>query len=285
MLVKPEPARPAEGWERWLVAAFTVFIMGSFTAEVAHDFTPIKLSIVFMMLYLGPLIAVHEAAHALTSHALGWRVCRIVVGYGRTLLTLRFGRVPVELRMLPIGGHVVPAPTRLRNPRLESALIYAAGPAGEALVAGIAIATIGSERLFTRSDSVELIAVQSLIVLIGIDLFMNLIPLPAQSESRAAYTDGLGVLMSALLPDWHFRRAMTLPWVLRAEASDSKRERVEIFREGVMEQPQNPFMRLRLCEALFAAGDAMSARSERLEALKSPYLPESVRFSLGEGFG
>ena len=120
------PDRLAVGRERWVVAGFVVALVVLIMVEVAHDFRPAKLSVVFMALVYGPLVALHEAGHAMACRALGWRILRVEIGQGRRLLGFRVGNVPVDVRWLPVGGFVVPAPVRLRRPRLESALIYAA---------------------------------------------------------------------------------------------------------------------------------------------------------------
>jgi hypothetical protein len=268
--------RSPVGGERWFVLGLLCLIVVGFGAELFSEFTPAKLSVVFIVLAMPVLIAVHELGHAAMGRLLGWKICAIVVGYGRPILRFRIGTVPVEIRIFPMGGHVVPAPTRLRAPRLENALIYAAGPGAELLVALAIALAIGSEALLTRTTSPAMIAAQSVVALIVFDLFSNLVPIPFQSEGRVAWTDGLGVLKSPFLPAWHFRRALTVPWVVRADEADDAWARVAVFREGVAAQPNNPFMRLHLSSALRAAGDPLAAHAERMRALESGELPSEV---------
>ena len=91
------PDRPADGRERWLVALIAVGVIAMLVAETVRDFRPAKLSALVMVLSLGPLVLIHEAGHALAGHIAGWRVCRIVVGPGRSLLRLHVGGVPVDV--------------------------------------------------------------------------------------------------------------------------------------------------------------------------------------------
>src|SRR5262245_34816422 len=107
------PDRPAQGRERWIVAALVIVTGALFTAEILQDFSLAKLSVPLMLLYVFPLTALHEAGHAVVSHVLGWRVCRVVVGHGWTVLRFRVRSVPVDVRLWPLGGFVVPAPRNL----------------------------------------------------------------------------------------------------------------------------------------------------------------------------
>jgi hypothetical protein len=283
--MKWAPSRAAKGRERWGVAIFALFFMGLLAAELARQFSPIKLSVPFMLLYIVPLTALHEAGHAVVSHALGWKVCRIVVGYGRPVLRVRIRDVPVDVRLLPLGGHVLVAPRELRSPRLESAAIYAAGPGAEAALAAIVTAAVGIERMLQRSESIGLIAAQALVVLVLVDLFMNLVPLPIESERGEGLTDGLGIVLSPFLPRSHFVSLMALPWSERAARAASRERRIEIYREGIATLPDNPFLRLRLADELFEAGELFEAREQRLRALESPELPDAVRRELKEQLG
>src|SRR2546425_5776279 len=54
---------------------------------------------------IGATVAVHEAAHAIAASRLGGKVKEIGVGFGPSLLRLRFRGVPIVLRALPLGGY------------------------------------------------------------------------------------------------------------------------------------------------------------------------------------
>jgi hypothetical protein len=279
------PDRPAVGRERWLVALIAVGVITMLAAETLRDFRPGKLSALVMVLSLGPLVLIHEAGHALASHIAGWKVCHIVIGRGRPMLRLRAGGVPVDVHWIPIGGHVLPAPVRLRHPRAESAFIYAAGPGAELLLAlGIALG-VGPARILKETTEVPAIVAQSVLVLIAIDLVFNLLPLPAADEHEGALSDGLGLLLSPFLPRWHFVRLLTLPWRMRAESRSTPTERAGTYEDGVGHHPDNPFMHLLLADAYEEAGKIYDARSHRLRALQSPELPRHLADRLRKRVG
>ena len=178
------------------MVALVALTSALFAAEIFRDFKLVKLSVPLMLLYVFPLTALHEAGHAIVSHVLGWRVCRVVVGYGPTVLRFRVRSVPVDVRLWPLGGYVIPAPQTLTRPRLESALIYAAGPAAEALLALLLLFVLGPERLLSPTDEFGTLAAQALLAIVAIDLVFNLVPLPIESERGQGLTDGLGMLLS-----------------------------------------------------------------------------------------
>jgi hypothetical protein len=280
------PDRLAVGRERWVVAGFVVGLVVLIMVEVAHDFRPAKLSVVFMALVYGPLVALHEAGHAMACRALGWRILRIEIGQGRRLLGFRVGNVPVDVRWLPVGGFVVPAPVRLRRPRLESALIYAAGPGIELLLSLCVSLVVGVERLFGASTSLGVIFAQSVVIVVGLHLFFNLIPLGiSDGPHEDGRTDGLGILLSPFLRPWHLAEMIARPWRLRIQDEPSAERRVQICREGLGQHPSNPHLLLLLADALGDLGDVYGAREHRLEALQSGSLPDEVAAQLRARLG
>lgn len=279
------PERSATGNERWVVAALVAGVFGLFVLELARNYEPAKLSVLFIVLALGPLTVLHELGHVLASRWLGWTVCRVVIGYGRPVLRFRVGQMPVDIRAFPIGGHVLPAPARLRRPRLESALIYAAGPAAEAVVGVAVLALLGVERAFSRSGEPLIIAGQSVLLWVAVDLFTNLLPLPTRSGGGIGYTDGLGVLASPWLPDWHFQRALVLPWLVRAESRKSQQEKLAVLEQARERFPHNPFALLASADAHFEAGDVLEARQLRLQAIEAPELPDELKRALRHKLG
>jgi len=275
--------RPAVGRERWVVAGLAVGVLTWVGAEIVIDYRPEKLSIAFMLAALGPLIALHELGHAAMSHSLGWRVYRVVIGSGRPLLRFRWGETLVDVRWLPVGGYVLPGPVELRRPRSENALIYLAGPGAELLLALLLIAVVGQDRVFTPTTSVGLIGVQSVLVVIALHLLFNLLPLPGMDDE--AVSDGLGALRSPFLPRWHFVESLALPWLLRARDTKDPAARVELLREGIRQQPDNPFLYLQLGDALKEAGDPYEARYYRLKALECPDLSPDLESELRRRLG
>ncbi len=274
--MKPIPDRPSTSGERWILAAFALFFLAAIAAELSSDFSPTKLSVVFMVLFVVPLTVLHEAGHAVVASLLGWRVCRVVIGVGRPRLNLSVRGVPVEVRTVPLGGFVVPAPVRPRSPRLESFLVYSAGLAAECVVASLALWGVGWERAFTPSEDLVVIAAQGVALVVALDVFTNLLPLPTDD---GGVTDGLGMLTSPFLSDAHFARAATLPWVLEARAFEEAERHdaaARIWRHALTALPGNPFVKLRLAVALAATGHGTEAQELLDEALASPLAPAAA---------
>ena len=143
------------------------------TAEVVRDFQPRKLSALFFALSWFPLIALHELGHAVVARAFGHHVHDIVVGFGRPMWRFTVFGLDVELRSLPIEGFVTHSGP---STGFRSALISFAGPAAELLLAGLLLLALGPGRMFSESNSVAVIATQSVAVACVLSAIVNLIP-------------------------------------------------------------------------------------------------------------
>jgi hypothetical protein len=204
----PQNDRPLTRGERWAEAIIGIVIFGLFTAEVVVNFHPVKLSILFFVLWWIPLLAFHEAGHALTALGLGWRVGRVVLGIGRPVLRFQWGRVGVEVRMFPISGFTRLRPRDLRAPRLKNFLIYAAGPGAEILAVGLLLLVLGYDRLVTQTDSIPIIAAQSFAIAAATGVVTNLIPMTSNLDSGETANDGMGMLVSLTTPRAQFEAAL-----------------------------------------------------------------------------
>jgi hypothetical protein len=202
----PAPRRGPSTLSEWIILGlFVAIFVGFFLLEIFSDFTPAKLSILLVILFWIPLLALHEAGHAMMAALLGWRVKQIVIGTAATLGRFRLGCAKVELRLLPIEGFVLCAPIRLRRPGLENMLIYMAGPGIELLLASLIVSVLGSERLFS-ADDYWLITARSLVVAATAQGMMNLIPFSARTPTGYIASDGLGIIRSLFLPRSYYAR-------------------------------------------------------------------------------
>jgi hypothetical protein len=196
-----EPLTPSELWSGVL---FLLLIIGLFAADVLVDFEPVKLSVLLFAVFWVPLLVLHEAGHAVVTAVLGWHVGRVVIGMGRPLSRFRVFDTPVEIRLVPLEGFVVPVPTNLHLVRLKSALIYFAGVGSELLLLGLATVLVGPDVLLTRSNHVGVIALQTMGLVVLVSAFINLVPHTALTQNGPVANDGLGIIMSFLVPESQF---------------------------------------------------------------------------------
>ncbi len=185
-------------------AILMLFILGLFAADVFHDFHPIKLTALLIVLFWIPMLVLHEAGHALMAAALGWHVGQIVIGMGRTAKQFRIGSALVEIRLVPVEGFVTSVPTNLNMPQMKSALIYFAGPGIELLFAAILVFVVGPDRMFQRTNDFLLISMQSLAVAAVVQGVLNLIPHAIYKGGQPIANDGLGIIRSFMLPESHY---------------------------------------------------------------------------------
>jgi len=201
--------RPLKKDERIAVYVMLTLFIGAMSVEIlANDFKPTKLSAFFIPLFWIPLVAIHEAGHAIVAHLCGWRVKRIVIGFGNRVKTFKIGRTPVHLLAVPIQGYVLPQPRDLKSPRLKNTLIYAAGPGIEILLVLAIYLVMGHSTMFSISQSVPIVAAQSFCVAAAMGVIINLIPFYTENNG---WSDGMGILMSWRLPDEYFRKQLAPP--------------------------------------------------------------------------
>jgi Peptidase family M50 len=209
------PLTPAE---RTLYGIFLGVLLALFVAEIFQDFQPVKLSALLIILFWMPLLALHEAGHAVVAALVNWHVGQVVIGMGRLIHSFRIGSAVVEIRLFPVEGFVKCVPTNLRHPQLKSALIYFAGPGVELLLAIGILLLVGSDRLFSKSDDYFLISWQSLAVASTAQGVLNLIPHAILTPTGDMANDGLGIIRSLLRPDAHY--ATMIGWTYNEHSGD-----------------------------------------------------------------
>lgn len=204
-MLSPAPERgPLTRGERWTFSVFLALILGLFSADLITNYSPAKLGGFLVILFWIPLLATHEAGHALAARLLGWHVGSVVLGFGRTWKRIHLGSTLVEVRSFPLTGFVKCVPTHLRQPRLRNALVYFAGPGTDLLVAASVIVLVGPGRLLTPSLDYGTIALQSLTLAGLAQGAMNLIPFSSGTAGNETASDGLGIIQSMTLPTEHF---------------------------------------------------------------------------------
>jgi hypothetical protein len=210
-----DPSRnrgPLTSQELGISVIFLALALGLFGAEILHNYQPVKLSALLVVLFWIPLLALHEAGHALMAALLNWSVGQVVIGMGRTVRSFRVGKAVVEIRLFPVQGFVRCVPRTLRFPQLESALIYFAGPGVELLLALGVLLLVGPTRLLTRSDDYLLIVWQSLALASVVQGVLNLIPYAVHTPDGDIPNDGLGILLSFLRPNSDYAEMAGSTW-------------------------------------------------------------------------
>jgi Tfp pilus assembly protein PilF len=88
-----------------------------------------------ILLFLIPLIVVHELTHAAVARLAGLRVFGIIIGIGKTIWSGRLFGTDWTINLLPLGGITLVGARPLPFIRLKLFLIYLAGPASHVILA------------------------------------------------------------------------------------------------------------------------------------------------------
>ena len=184
--------------ERMFYGILLLAMLGLFACELIFNYEPRKISALFFLTSWILLLVIHEFGHALMAWICGWGVKCIVIGVGRTIRTFHFRGVPIEFRLFPVSGYVVPIPKDHRSVHLKNGLIYAAGPGIELWLAGCIFMMLGSQTVFSLSNHWAHLFAQSFAAAAVVGAVMNLIPFPIRSGNDGEWTpsDGLGILLA-----------------------------------------------------------------------------------------
>jgi tetratricopeptide (TPR) repeat protein len=204
----PAPRLPVSRGERSFVLLLALGLLGLLGADLAQGFSANKLSVLFVLLFWGPLLVLHELGHALGARLVGWRVTEVVIGFGRELHRFRLGGTRVRVRAVPVEGYVIATPGTLKRARLAQAWIYFAGPLTELLVLA-ALAPVLDFELPGPGAGVGRVALQSLGLAAALGALCTLFPYRSQGNP----SDGLGVLSSWFASEQSFRERLAWPFI------------------------------------------------------------------------
>ena len=129
--------------EKWMARCFGLAIAGLFLLDWLSEFSPVKWSVVLVVIFWVPLLVVHELGHVAVAKSVGFGVHRFVIGFGKPWLRGTLGGTRVVFRRFPLEGFIVPAPAGVGYLRLKLCLTYLGGPAAEVLVLMILVWTFG----------------------------------------------------------------------------------------------------------------------------------------------
>jgi hypothetical protein len=272
----PAGRRPLTAAEaRITVIVGTLFAL-MILAAVFDEYSAQRLSIVFIILFWAPLLALHEFGHALAARLLGWRVREIVIGFGRELWRWQYGETLLRIKLVPLEGYILPAPADARQIRLKSMLIYAAGPGVELLLLVALLGIFGTDIVFAAGRETTQVAVQSLAIAILLGAGFNLLPF----RTDGGISDGLGILSSPFMTEESIQLRL-LGFELRQmqdllDAGDTEAAAASSTR-CLGRFPDNPALQLAHASALSSNGQTDAARHYVRERLAETTLQGAER--------
>lgn len=190
-----------KGRDEWIIFVLFSGTMGFlFFLDLLVNFEPGKFSALFFLLAYIVFVFIHEASHALMAKVLNWHVEEVVIGFGKPVSKFKVGHIPVQICLFPLSGYVTTIPKDLIRPRIKNALIYFAGPGSSLLIADIILTILGVELLLTRTNHVGIIFLQSIVLAAMVNAIPNLFPHMVTVRGHQTPNDGLGIILSFLMP-------------------------------------------------------------------------------------
>jgi hypothetical protein len=262
----PAPRLPVSRGERMIVLVLALGLLALFVADLAQGFSSHKLSVLFVVLFWGPLLVLHELGHTVAARLVGWNVSEIVIGFGRELHRFRVGGTRVHVRALPVEGYVISSPTSgsYARARSKQAFIYFAGPLTELLVLAV-LFPILDFRLPSPDDGVGRVALESLGVAAAAGALCTLFPYRSQGNP----SDGLGMLLSWFASEDSFRQRLGWPFISEARRLVLREQlglAEQTIEAGLSQHPGEPrLIGLRaVCQAAAGQGERAYATLEEL---------------------
>ncbi len=208
----------------------------------------------------------HELGHAVAARALGVRVFRIVIGFGRLLWMGRFLGFEVELRNIPIGGTTQTGFHDVRFFRLKNALVVAAGPLVNAVAITVVLAWVPSAMIWEPSPFADLTPWAAFVVANALILIVNLAPI------RRLETDGWSLLTSPFIGREAIDRSLAVSYVregLEARRHARHEDALRWYEEGLVRFPRDHELRLGRVGALIDLARYDLAREELVQLAES----------------
>ena len=182
--------------EKIFIVVISLAFLFMMTMEIISNYEPRKLGALLFVVFWIPLLFIHEFGHAIMAKILGWRVERIVIGFGKVLAHTRLLGAPMEIRTIPLEGFVQIAPKTVTLARIKHALIYFAGPGIELLAFFIILNMLGGlDQMFTVTNDYYRIALQSFAFAALAGAVINLIPIGIITKDGSTPNDGMGILL------------------------------------------------------------------------------------------
>ena len=198
---------PTSKGEKVFLIIISLIFLFMMSMEILTNYEPKKLGALLFVVFWIPLLFIHEFGHAIVAKVLGWRVKRIVIGFGKILFKTHLMDTPMEVRSIPLEGFVQISPKDLHFVRVKHALIYFAGPGIELLCfVVIAVFLGGFDQLLNITDDYLRIVLQSFAFAALAGAVINLIPIGILTKDGSAPNDGLGIILCLFSTEMDYKQ-------------------------------------------------------------------------------
>ncbi len=123
---------------RWLVFGLAILALSgllNFAIDPFSGVTSVVLGSILILLFMIPLVIIHELAHAGAAKLVGLRVFGITIGTGKTIWSGKFLGMDWTINILPLAGITMAGARPLPHSRWRLFFTYLAGPASHIPIA------------------------------------------------------------------------------------------------------------------------------------------------------
>lgn len=186
--------KPLTKTEKSIALIVSVILGILFLLLIFVDYQPAKLSFIFFIVFWAILLFIHELGHAIMAYFCGWKVEKIVFGFGRLLKSFNYRGVQIEIRLYLIEGFTRIKPLNFKHLRTKDAVIYFAGPGIELLIGFALLIIMGFSLTFNPDGDYFDIFYKTFIISCFLGAVVNLIPQSVFTKDGEIPNDGLGIL-------------------------------------------------------------------------------------------
>lgn len=202
----------------------------------------LSLNIVLINLFIILLIIPHEIGHAVAGQLLGMRLFRIIVGFGKTLFTVKIFGWLWEFKAIPLIGMTIIANKSRHRYRLKQFIVILSGPLANVLVMIILLKTFSVD--FAYNDFVsKLTLILNFFIANTIVLFGNLWPKNIQTIYGNLPSDGLSLFTTINLSQSKIDERLALFYALEGGEQLIQKQwksAKQWYEMGLNEFPNNP---------------------------------------------
>lgn len=232
--------------------------------DPSNDFAALLINIFFLYVFMLSTVIPHELGHAIAGSLLGYRIFRVIIGYGQVLFSRKFLGWEWEVRPFPIGGVAVIATHSPRFYRLRQFLMQLAGPLVNIIFIVLLFWILPQGRSLSSYSSQGVTPVLDFFLANAVLLAMNLWPRKITTAAGVTENDGLALLTIPFCAWKKIEEQLAAYYFLASQEFCLQKQcvqAIEVCEEGLALYPDIVLLRTQLGIVFLALNEFEKART------------------------